>query len=111
MKPKVLFEIGSALDNDEGWAEVVEKKTSSPKELKDPAKHQLVFKREKRRGKPVIITGPFHLDKTELQALLKRVKKKLGTGGTVKEEWLEFQGECQDKLRTILEQENFRFKR
>ena len=111
MKPKMLFEIGSALDRDEGWAEVVEKKTTAIQELKEPSKHQLVFKREKRRGKPVIITGPFALAKDSLQALLKRVKKQLGTGGTVKDEWLEFQGECQEKVRETLEKEGFRFKK
>ena len=112
MKPKKdLFELGSSLDRDEGWAEVVEKKSLHVNEIMVPEKHQLIFKREKRRGKPVIITGPFYLEKTELQALLKRVKKKLGTGGTFKEEWLEFQGECQEKLRISLESEGFRFKR
>lgn len=111
MKPKPLFEIGSALDNDEGWAQVVDKESLHVKEMKAPAQHQLVFKREKRRGKPVIITGPFHLEKTDLQTLLKRIKKKMGTGGTAKEEWLEFQGECQEKLRATLETEGFRFKK
>jgi len=60
-------------------------------EVKTPEKHQLHFAKEKRRGKVVTIVKPFCLDKTILQALLKTLKKKLGTGGTVKEDSLEFQ--------------------
>ncbi len=80
-------------------------------EIKAPEKHQLHFAKEKRRGKIVTIVKPFYLDKTALQALLKTLKKKLGTGGTVKEESLEFQGDIPDTLRTQLETLGYRFKK
>ena len=80
-------------------------------EIKAPEKHQLHFAKEKRRGKVVTIVKPFYLEKKELQALLKILKKKLGTGGTVKEESLEFQGEIQDTLRKRLDALGYRFKK
>lgn len=101
--------IGGDLGN--GWSEVQESEASAPTELLAPAKHQLVFKREKRRGKTVTLVGPFALDKEEADALLKRLKKKLGSGGSYKSPWMEFQGECSDKLRALLGEESFRFKK
>ena len=86
-------------------------KTSTCKAILSPEKHQLHFAKEKRRGKVVTIVKPFCIEPTELKALLKKVKKKLGTGGTVKENCLEFQGELQTQLRQILETLNYRFKR
>jgi translation initiation factor 1 len=75
-----------------------------------PQKHQLHFAKEKRRGKVVTIVKPFCLEKKTLQALLKTVKKKLGTGGTLKENTLEFQGELQEQLRVVLKKMEYRFK-
>ena len=56
------------------------------------------------------IVKPFHLEKSELQSLLKVLKKKLGTGGTVKEDTLEFQGDIPEQLRKQLEALEYRFK-
>ncbi len=80
-------------------------------EIKAPEKHQLHFAKEKRRGKVVTIVKPFYLDKTALQALLKTLKKKLGTGGTIKEDSLEFQGDIPDILRNHLGALGYRFKK
>jgi translation initiation factor 1 len=41
---------------------------------------------------------------------LKSLKKKLGTGGTVKEDTLEFQGEVHPQLKVILEKLGYRFR-
>ena len=86
-----------------------DKKVST--EIKAPERHQLYFVKEKRRGKVVTIVKPFCLDKTALQALLKTLKKKLGTGGTVKEDSLEFQGDIPELLRKYLEALGYRFKK
>lgn len=86
----------------------VSKKIST--EIRVPQKHQLHFAKEKRRAKVVTIVKPFHLDKTNLQALLKTLKKKLGTGGTIKEDSLEFQGDIPELLRKHLEALGYRFK-
>ena len=80
-------------------------------EIKVPEKHQLHFAKEKRRGKVVTIVKPFYLDKTSLQTLLKILKKKLGTGGTLKEDSLEFQGDIPELLRKHLEALGYKFKK
>jgi translation initiation factor 1 len=110
MANKPLFSIGSALDHDSAWQFEEDQTSSKPLEIKLPTKHFLVLKMEKRQGKPVSIVGPFFLEKEALIKLCSFVKKKLGSGGTCKEEWMEFQGECREKLKTILMAEEFRFK-
>jgi len=110
MANKSLFSIGSALDHDTAWQFEEEKASSTTHEIKLPPKHFLVLKMEKRQGKPVSIVGPFFLEKEALVKLCSLVKKKLGSGGTCKEAWMEFQGECREKLKTILMAEEFRFK-
>jgi translation initiation factor 1 len=103
-----MFEMGAKFDD--GWSLKKEESKNITKELKTPKKHQLHFAKEKRRGKTVTIVKPFFLEKKELQALLKTLKKKLGTGGTLKEQSLEFQGEVQENLKSILTALEFRFK-
>jgi len=99
-------------DIDDGWAEVQDqRKTKISHEILEPSKHFLKFQREKRRGKVVTLVGEFQLSKEDANATLKLLKKKLGCGGTYKEGWMEFQGELKEKLRTLLTDEGFRFKR
>lgn len=106
-----LFEMGSNFSDD--WSsdnkEKPKKKLST--EVKIPQKHQLHFAKEKRRGKVITIVQPFHLSTNDLKSLLKILKKKLGTGGTNKENSLEFQGEIQDNLHIQLEKLNYAFKK
>ena len=105
-----LFEMGANFDD--SWSsdnkDTASKKVST--EIKLPEKHQLHFAKEKRRGKVVTIVKPFYVEKTTLQALLKTLKKKLGTGGTIKDESLEFQGDIPEPLRKHLESLGYRFK-
>ncbi len=98
-------------DLGEGWAKVDEKAHERSAAILEPAKHALSFRREKRRGKTVTLIGPFALTAVQAKTLLKTLKKRLGSGGTLKEEWMEFQGDCSETLRTMLEDEGFRFKR
>ncbi|WP_087439112.1 translation initiation factor [Sulfurospirillum diekertiae] len=107
---KLLFTLGSALDKEDGWHFEEEKTSSKSTETKLPSKHFLVLKMEKRQGKPVSMVGPFFLEKEDLIKLCSLLKKKLGSGGTCKEEWMEFQGECREKLKSFLVNEGFRFK-
>ena len=106
-----LFEMGANFE--EGWSSDNKEKPSKTitTEIRPPEKHQLHFAKEKRRGKVVTIVKPFYLGKTDLQALLKTLKKKLGTGGTVKDDTLEFQGDIPELLRTHLETLGYRFKK
>ena len=105
-----LFEMGANFE--EGWSSDNKEKPSqkTATEIRPPEKHQLHFAKEKRRGKVVTIVKPFYLEKTDLQALLKTLKKKLGTGGTLKDDTLEFQGDIPELLRTYLEALGYRFK-
>ncbi|WP_457748384.1 translation initiation factor [Sulfurimonas sp.] len=98
-------------DFDESWAEVQSpRKTKRSNELQEPGKHFLVFQKEKRRGKTVTLVGEFHISKDDATTLLKMLKKKLGCGGSIKEGWMEFQGELKEKLRPLLLAQDFRFK-
>lgn len=95
----------------EGWAKIEEpRKTKISNETLEPAKHFLVFKKEKRRGKTVTLVGEFLTPSENATDILKTLKKKLGCGGSYKEGWMEFQGELKDKLRALLVLEGFRFK-
>lgn len=100
-------------DFDDEWSSDNKNKPSKKvsTEVKTPEKHQLHFAKEKRRGKVVTIVKPFYLDKEALQVLLKTLKKKLGTGGTVKEDSLEFQGDIPELLRKHLEALGYGFKK
>ena len=105
-----LFEMGADFGDD--WSSDNKDKSTNKvsSEIKEPNKHQLHFAKEKRRGKVVTIVKPFNLEKSNLQALVKTLKKKLGTGGTVKENSLEFQGDIPEQLRKHLEHLGYRFK-
>ncbi len=105
-----LFEMGANFG--EEWSSDNKDKPSKKvsTEIKAPEKHQLYFAKEKRRGKVVTIVKPFCLEKKTLEDLLRTLKKKLGTGGTLKEDSLEFQGDIPEILRKHLEALDYRFK-
>lgn len=106
---KLDLNIGASFEDE--WNVVEGKKVLSKKELLPAEKHFLVFKFEKRKGKPVTLIGPFHIKKDEANALLKKVKKSLGSGGAYKDEFMEFQGDCKERLRELFIKEGFRFKK
>ena len=110
-KSSMDIKIGSSLDNDKAWSSDTKNKIKEIlKEKKAPNEHSIVFKMEKRRGKPVSIIGPFSIAQKDMKELCKKLKKKLGSGGTCKDEWMEFQGECRDKLKELIKKEGFRTK-
>ena len=73
--------------------------------------HQLVFTFEKRRGKPVTLVGRFFMSDKEKKEILKLLKTKLGCGGTVKDEWIEIQGDKKDNIIEILESNGWKFRK
>ncbi|MDH4944958.1 translation initiation factor [Sulfurimonas sp. C5] len=95
---------------EDGWNEIEEKKNTSKKTVLSLNKHQLFFSKEKRRGKVVTLVGEFQLEKNNAEELLKKLKKKLGCGGSFKDGFMEFQGELKEKLRPLLVDEGFNFK-
>jgi len=105
-----MFQMGANLAGD-SW---------ETKKLKDPKKsfekiskneHQLVFTFEKRRGKPVTLVGRFFMSDKEKKEILKLLKSKLGCGGTVKEEWLEIQGDKKTQIIEVLEADGWKFRK
>lgn len=108
---KNLFEMGADFGDDWSSDNKIRSEKHSVTDIKTPQKHQLHFAKEKRRGKVVTIVKPFHLGKGDLQSLLKSIKKRIGTGGTIKENSLEFQGDLEEQLKEILETLEYRFKR
>ncbi len=96
---------------EDGWAEVASpRKSTVAWEEKEPAKHLLHFQKEKRRGKTVTLVGEFYLKKEIANTLLKKLKKRLGCGGSFKDGFMEFQGDLKEKIRPLLIEESFRFK-
>jgi len=105
-----MFEMGASLEGD-SW---------ETKRLKDPKKsfekiekkqHQLVFTFEKRRGKPVTLVGRFFMRDKEKKEVLKLLKTKLGCGGTVKDEWIEIQGNKKEQIIEVLETDGWKFRK
>ena len=105
---KLDLNIGASFD--EGWQLSEEKPAEAEKELLAPKQHRLAVNKEKRRGKTVTVVGPFFLRHEEALSLLKRLKKKLGCGGTFKTDRMEFQGDIKIKLHPLLVQEGFSLK-
>jgi translation initiation factor 1 len=86
-------------------------KKSTNNTIKPKNEHQLVFKYEKRRGKDVTLVGQFYLAKDEKAQILKEIKKRLGTGGSVKDTWIELQGKVDDKVKPFLQEKGWKFKK
>lgn len=76
---------------------------ASPAPSSAPAgKPTLRLRMEKRRGKPVTVLAAEALPPAELKALLGELKGLCGTGGTIKGDEAELQGEHRERLRPIL---------
>lgn len=108
----MIFEMGAKLEDDIFDTKKEDKKNKSSNNHIEPKnKHQLVFTFEKRKGKPVTLVGRFYLCDADKKAVLKLLKKKLACGGSIKEEWIEIQGNVKDKIKDILEIEGWKFKK
>jgi translation initiation factor 1 len=104
---KLSLDIGASWG--EGWS--LEEEAKAAAAVIAPSEHRLVFQKEKRKGKPVTLVGPFSLAETDAQKTLSSLKKSLACGGAYKEGWMEFQGDISPKVRELLEKLGFRFKK
>lgn len=104
--------LGSKLEGDKFDTKKDDKKNpkKSSNEIIPKNQHQLVFAYEKRNGKPVTLVGRFYIQESEKKEVLKLLKKKLACGGSIKEEWIEIQGDVKDKIKTILSSDGWKFK-
>jgi len=78
-----------------------------------PRRQKVTVRLEKkaRGGKSVTVIEGLQLGQNERQDLLKQLKTRLGTGGTVKDSTLEIQGDHRDALMASLEKMGYRPKR
>lgn len=63
-----------------------------------------------RKGKGVTTISGLLLEDKELKALAKELKKICGTGGSVKDQVIEIQGDSRDKIKQFLESKNYTVK-
>lgn len=84
---------------------------NSEGEMLPPSKHKVLFRLEKRNGKPVTIIYPFYISETDKKELLSSFKKSLGVGGSIKGEEMELQGDIKEKLKTLLSQKGYGVKK
>ncbi|RXK12534.1 translation initiation factor SUI1 [Halarcobacter mediterraneus] len=104
--------LGSNLDGNEfDTSKNNKKKKLTEGEILPKNQHQLVFTFEKRRGKPVTLVGRFNLEEKDKKEVLKLLKKKLACGGSIKEEWIELQGDVKEKIKLTLEKEGWKFRK
>ncbi|MFK2822123.1 translation initiation factor SUI1 [Arcobacter sp. YIC-80] len=109
----MIFEMGAKLEGDSFDTSKNDKKNKkkSNNEIIPKNQHQLVFTYEKRKGKPVTLVGRFYLDEKEKKEVLKLLKKKLACGGAIKEEWIELQGDVKEKVKVVLQANDWKFKK
>ena len=62
--------------------------------------HQLVFS----------IIGKFQIEDEKIKDILRLLKTKLACGGSIKDEYIEIQGDLKDKIRVILVDNGWKFK-
>jgi translation initiation factor 1 len=67
--------------------------------------------RKSRGGKAVTVIEGLLLSQRDMETLLKQLKSKLGTGGTLKDDSLEIQGDHRTNIISILEVMGYRPKR
>lgn len=103
--------MGANLDGDSFDTKKEDKKKKSSNEIIPKNQHQLVFTFEKRKGKPVTLVGRFNLSENDKKAVLKLLKKKLACGGSIKDEWIELQGDVKEKIKSVLETDGWKFRK
>ncbi|GAV20205.1 translation initiation factor 1 [Mariprofundus micogutta] len=88
------------------------KNASASPAIKNPNKQGVRIRRESkgRGGKTVCIVDGLALNDECLKKLLKTLKAQLGTGGAIKGELLEIQGDHRDKLLLLLEKQGIQAK-
>jgi len=69
------------------------------------------LERKGRGGKSVTVIDGLQMRQKEKESLLKQLKTKLGTGGTVKDTYLEIQGDHRDSLMAELGKMGYTAKR
>ena len=103
------FTMGADLGS--GWESDNKTKVIKQEKILAADAHELVLKKEKRKGKTVTIIGEFFIAAEMKKKLAGDVKKKLSTGGSLNGSNLELQGDVGEAARLLLESLGYRFKK
>ncbi len=88
------------------------KGTEKAKAVKAPAEIiRVTLERKGRGGKTVTVASGFSLNEAALQDLVTELKKACGSGGTMKDETIEIQGDHRIKLMAELDRRGYKTKR
>lgn len=105
-----MFTMGAKLEGDD-FPTKKEKNSSKNNGTIPKNQHQLVFTFEKRKGKPVTLVGKFQISESDKKSVLKTLKKSLACGGSIKDEWIEIQGDKKEKIIEVLERDGWKFRK
>ncbi|MCF7806641.1 MAG: translation initiation factor [Simkaniaceae bacterium] len=73
-------------------------------EKKKKKSHPVRITKERRKNSFVTLIHNLPLDPDEMKALLKDLKIKLGSGGAIKDDTIQLQGDHVEKLKELLKQ-------
>ncbi len=111
-----MFEIGAKFGNSwefDGVCKVCGEnkskcKCQSTNKILPIADHNIKISVEKRKNKVVTVAKEFFLGKKGNDDLAKELKKKVGVGGSAKENQIELQGRVEEKLKALLIEKGFK---
>jgi translation initiation factor 1 len=106
-KSRLVYSTGKELPRRENlvWKPPQRTDTRSPKAI------YVRLDRKGRGGKSVTIIEGFQLTEKDSEALLRKLKTLLGTGGALKEDVLEIQGDHRDAVIALLQDMGYKPKR
>lgn len=99
---KLVYSTDSVVSGKEKAA--VNKKVSEEKNSSGQQKVRVRLDRKRRGGKSVTVIEGLWMPDAELKNLLKQLKSRLGTGGTIQDGLLEIQGDRRDAVMAVLEE-------
>ena len=108
--PFASLDIGFSSEEIAADNERVAEEEESAEQNKKAGSVAVRIEKKGRGGKSVTVFYDFSDEAVNLNELLKRVKKSLGTGGTVREDTLEFQGDKRVQAAEIFQSLGFRVK-
>ena len=77
--------------------------------LVDPAKQTALIRKEKRqKGKLVTVIRGLSEEDNDLPQLLKQLKNRCGSGGSIQAESIEIQGDCRQQVQSLLAEAGYK---